>query len=243
MIASLQFCSFHRQADTLLCMIARIFHLEVLGQYGLSKIQPTTGAWSEWQRNVHDQSDSKNFNSTIDSIIKTQWRKQSGNPSSSQRSRQGQWTRKGPVPSQGEEPKSRRAKDAKAKDAKSETKRTELFANEPKYGAMTPVVWWSKTLSTEWEKSISCKAAKFQKVEIKYESIISIFRIGGCVMNPSRKIKTLQDAKRSELYSSETYGDEYGKRAERANVIKFILAIFGIRTNKKVRERRETNTM
>ena len=63
------------------------------------------------------------------------------------------------------------------------------------------------------------------------------------VMNPSRKIKTLQDAKRSELYSSETYGDEYGKRAERVNVIKFILAIFGIRTNKKVRERRETNTM
>ena len=63
------------------------------------------------------------------------------------------------------------------------------------------------------------------------------------VMNPSRKIKTLQDAKRSELYSSETYGDEYGKLAERANVIKFILAIFGIRTNKKVRERRETNTM
>ena len=38
-------------------------------------------------------------------------------------------------------------------------------------------------------------------------------------------------------------GDEYGKRAERVNVIKFILAIFGIRTNKKVRERRETNTM
>ena len=50
--------------------MARIFHLEVLGQYGLSKIQPTTGAWSEWQRNVHDQSDSKNFNSTIDSIVK-----------------------------------------------------------------------------------------------------------------------------------------------------------------------------
>ena len=63
------------------------------------------------------------------------------------------------------------------------------------------------------------------------------------VMNPSRKIKTLQDAKRSALYSSETYGDEYGKRAERANVIKFILAIFGIRTNKKVQELRETNTM
>ena len=104
-------------------MIARIFHLEVLGQYGLSKIQPTTGAWSEWQRNVHDQSDSKNFNSTIDSIVKTQWRKQSGNPSSSQRSQRGQWTRKGPVPSQGEEPKSQRAKDAKAKDAKSETKK------------------------------------------------------------------------------------------------------------------------
>ena len=51
-------------------MIARIFHLEVLGQCGLSKIQPTTGAWSEWQRNVHDQYDSKNFNSTIDSIVK-----------------------------------------------------------------------------------------------------------------------------------------------------------------------------
>ena len=63
------------------------------------------------------------------------------------------------------------------------------------------------------------------------------------MMNASKKIKTLQDAKRSELYSSETYGNEYGVRAERANVIKFILAIFGTRTNKKVRERREINTM
>ena len=62
-------------------------------------------------------------------------------------------------------------------------------------------------------------------------------------MNPSGKIKTLQDAEPSELYSSENYGDEYGKQAERANVMKFILASFGIRTNKKVRERRETNTM
>ena len=63
------------------------------------------------------------------------------------------------------------------------------------------------------------------------------------MMNPSGKIKTLQDSEQSELYSSENYGDEYRKRAERANVIKFILASFGIRTNKKVRERRETNTM
>ena len=62
-------------------------------------------------------------------------------------------------------------------------------------------------------------------------------------MNQSGKIKTLQDAKRSDLYSSETYGDEYGKRAERANVIKLILAIFGIRTNQMARERREINTM
>ena len=146
MIASLQFCSFHRQADTLLCMIASIFHLEVLGHYGLSKIQPTTGAWSEWQRNVHEQSGSRNFNSTIDSIVK-----------------------KAEIHRQVSA--AERANDAKAKDAKSETKRTELFANEPMYGAKATVVWWSKTLSTEWEKSISCEAAnlKFQKVEINYK--------------------------------------------------------------------------
>ena len=63
------------------------------------------------------------------------------------------------------------------------------------------------------------------------------------VLGGEETVMNLQDAKRSELYSNETYGDEYGKRAEGANVIKFILAIFGNRTNKKVREQRETNTM
>jgi hypothetical protein len=45
-------------------------------------------------------------------------------------------------------------------------------------------------------------------------------------MNLLGKVKRLQDAIGSEQYSSELYGDEYGKRAERANVIKFIFSFF-----------------
>jgi hypothetical protein len=75
------------------------------------------------------------------------------------------------------------------------------------------------------------------------DSFANCLQDSGGVMNQSGRIKTLQDAKRSDLHSSETFSDEYGKRAERANVIKFILAVFGVRMNKKVRERREINTI
>ena len=120
-------------------------------------------------------------------------------------------------------------------------RRTELFANEPMYGAKgNSDVMEQNTLNRMGEIN-QLQSNKLSEGGDQFSA--RIFRIGGCVMNASKKIKTLQDAKRSEMYSSETYGNEYGVRAERANVIKFILAIFGTRTNKKVRERREINTM
>jgi hypothetical protein len=97
-----------------------------------------------------------------------------------------------------------------------------------------------QTLSTDREsrKTNSCKATNIQKVAINYEYNHHQHLLHWLVCDePIRQnhdASTWQDAKRNDLYSSETYCDEYGRRAKRANVINFILAVFGIRMNKKV---------